>query len=84
MSDIESNKRNAIAFYELAYSGNPREAVARFAGDEYIQHNPLVADGKEAFIQYFERMHREYPEKSIEFVRAVAKDSLSVSNPHVL
>ena len=38
----------------------------------YIQHNPLVGDGPEPFIAYFEKMANEYPEKSIEFVRSVA------------
>ena len=78
----ELNKKNAIAFYRMAYEGSPREAVERYVGDEYIQHNPLVGDGKEAFIRYFDRMAEEYPDKTIEFVRAVAQEDLVALHTH--
>jgi predicted SnoaL-like aldol condensation-catalyzing enzyme len=80
--DYEANKRNAIAFYRTAYEGSPHEAVDKYVGAEYIQHNPLVADGPEPFIEYFERMASEYPGKSIEFVRAVAEDDLVALHTH--
>ena len=80
--DLEANKESAIAFYRTAFLGNPREAVERFVGAEYIQHNPLVGDGTGPFIEYFERMAREYPEKSIEFVRAVAEGDLVAVHTH--
>ncbi len=60
----------------MAYEGNPREAVKRYVGKEYIQHNPEVEDGMDGFIAYFERMQREYPAKSIEFVRCIAEEDL--------
>ena len=78
----EENKRNAIAFYKMAYEGNSREAVAQFVGEEYIQHNPSVADGKQGFIDYFERMQREYPDKQIEFVRCVGEGDLVALHTH--
>ena len=79
---LKLNKENAISFYKMAYDGNPAEAVSLFAGDAYIQHNPLVGDGKQAFIDYFNRMYKEYPEKSIEFVRAVAEEDLVALHTH--
>lgn len=84
MSDIrsEENKTNAIAFYRTAYEGNPRKAVELYVGDRYIQHNPMVGDGKAPFIEYFERMHREYPDKSISFVRSVAEGDLVALHTH--
>lgn len=80
--ELDQNKANAIAFYRMAYEGNPREAVELYVGAGYIQHNPLVGDGKAAFIEYFERMSREYPEKSIEFVRAAAEGDLVALHTH--
>jgi len=74
--NLNQNKENAIAFYNMAYEGNPRKAVELYVGSVYIQHNPLVGDGIEPFIEYFERMAKEYPDKSIEFVRSIAEGGL--------
>jgi predicted SnoaL-like aldol condensation-catalyzing enzyme len=76
-TQAETNKQNVIAFYELMFNDcKPREAIERYAGDVYIQHNPFVADGKEAFIAYFEKMAKEYPGKRVEVRLAVAEGNL--------
>lgn len=70
----KANTENAIAFYDLMFNQcRPREAIETYAGEVYIQHNPEVGDGKEAFVEYFERMARDFPGKKVEFKRTVAE-----------
>ncbi len=83
MSDPQTNRANAMAFYDLMFNQcQPRAAMERYSGDVYIQHNPHVGDGKEAFIAYFERMAAEYPGKSVRFVRSIAEGDLVVLHCH--
>ena len=77
------NTQSAVAFYDLMFNQcKPAEAVSRYVGAEYRQHNPQVADGKDAFIAYFERMAGEYPGKHVTVKRTVEEGNLVVLHCH--
>src|SRR3954465_11677118 len=83
MDTLERNKANVKSFYDLSVNQcPPREEIERYAGAQYIQHNPHVGDGKSAFIEYFERMARDYPGKRARFVPPIAAGDHGVLHAH--
>jgi predicted SnoaL-like aldol condensation-catalyzing enzyme len=82
-NQLERNKQSVKEFYDLAFNqGKPAEAIETYAGEAYIQHNPGVPDGKQAFIDYFNRLAEEYPAKRVHFKRLIAEGNYVVVHTH--
>ncbi len=79
----KDNKQIVEAFYNLAFNKHqPVEAMARFAGEQYIQHNPFAGDGKQPFIDFFLDYHSKNPEAFVEIKRVIAENDLVVVHVH--
>jgi predicted SnoaL-like aldol condensation-catalyzing enzyme len=68
----ERNKQTALDFYDHVQPVPDRRRHREVRRHTYIQHNPQVADGKQAFIDYFVRTANDYPGKRAGFKRAFA------------
>jgi predicted SnoaL-like aldol condensation-catalyzing enzyme len=81
MADIEENKRNVIAYYERAFNDHePEDAVERYVGSEYIQHNPMAPDGSDAFIAFVRGYVEQFPQLRVEIKRAIAEGDLVMTH----
>ncbi len=63
-------------------NAKPEEAIEKYVGDIYIQHNPRLGNGKAAFIEYFKRMAIDYPGKKVNIKKAIAEDNFVVLHCH--
>jgi len=81
VSDIERNKQTVVDYYELAFNDKqPEQAVEKYLGPRYIQHNPQALDGAEAFIGFVRAFARQFPELSIEIKRVVGEGDIVVTH----
>ncbi len=50
-----TNKEILMAFYEEVFNGHDADAARKYLREDYIQHNPGVGQGREAFIEAFRK-----------------------------
>ncbi len=82
-SALADAKQAVRDFYETAFvKRNPAEAMKKYVGPKYIQHNPFVKDGPEPFIEYFTGHFKKNPKASTEIKRIIAEGDLVVVHAH--
>lgn len=80
---IEENKRIVLAFFDLCFNRHqPKMAAKTYLGEPYIQHNPQVANGIDAFVRFFESFFDDYPHFYVTVNRIIAEKDIVVL--HVL
>ena len=82
---LEMNKKIVLAYTDLAFNQRkPEEAVAKYLGTYYRQHNPGAKDGSEAFIGFMKWMVETYPSFHFELKRIIAEGDLVVTHSHLV
>ena len=82
---LEENKRIIREWNELAINQRkPEEAVAKYLGPNYRQHNPGAGDGPEPFIAIVKRFAQIFPELRMEPKRIIAEGNYVVLHSHLI
>ncbi|MBI3960297.1 MAG: ester cyclase [Chloroflexi bacterium] len=83
MATLDHNKQTVIDFITQAFNDKqPADAVAKYVGPQYIQHDPQSPDGSAAFIQMANGFASQFPQLSIEIKRVIAEGDLVAA--HIL
>lgn len=78
----ERNKETVIAFYNAAINDKDFAAASKYLGDQYIQHNPLAADGPEGLKAFLEFAKENLSEYKTEFKRVLADGDFVIVHAH--
>jgi predicted SnoaL-like aldol condensation-catalyzing enzyme len=76
MHDPKKNKALVAAFCAAVFVDHDLGGIDRFLRDDYIQHNPDVAQGKAGFKEFFEITFRAMPDFRYTVRRIVADEDL--------
>ena len=82
---LEANKQTVSEYYDLSFNQRkPEEAVVKYMGPYYRQHNPQAADGPEPFIGFVKSFAQTYPSLRIDLKRIIAEGDLVVTHGHLI
>jgi len=83
-TETETARKVVNDFVQLVFiEGRVEDAAGRLLSDSYIQHNPEVATGKQAFIAAIGGMLSAFPDFSYDIKRVIAEGDLVVLHAHV-
>jgi predicted SnoaL-like aldol condensation-catalyzing enzyme len=63
---LEQNKKLVASLYQEVFGDKDIDAVDKYIADNYIQHNPGVADGKEALKAALKIWFKDAPKEKID------------------
>jgi predicted SnoaL-like aldol condensation-catalyzing enzyme len=83
--ELEANKKLVLEYTDLAFNQRkPEEAVAKYLGPTYRQHNPGALDGGQSFIAFVKWFTQKYPAYRMELKRIIADGDLVVTHSHLV
>ena len=73
---LDKNKKIVTSFYQEFFGDINFEAANKYIGDLYIQHNPAVADGRQAILEAGKVWLKDAPKTKINFNLVFAEKDL--------
>ena len=80
----EANRKAVLAFYEKGLNQKDADAALAYVGNEYIQHNPGAADGREGFRQFIAFLKDKYPQSHSEIRQSFTDGNYVILHVHAV
>lgn len=80
--NFNSNKELVLDFHRTVLNEKNAEAAELYVSADYIQHNPRIPDGLEAFKNFVRTMRERFPNSFSEIKRAISEGDLVVLHSH--
>lgn len=71
-----ANRKVVLDFYDGVFNQHKVAESSRVVANDYIQHNPMLENGKTPFVDFFTSHFKDHPESSVQIVRSVAQGDL--------
>lgn len=78
----ESNKSAVVAFYDAAYNKKDFDAASVYLGARFIQHDPIVGDGRDGFRDRVAWFKANFPDLKVDIHRIFADGDFVITHVH--
>ena len=82
LAQEEANRQLVVEFYHQNFNQHQVDQATKVMADDYIQHNPLVPNGKAPFVSFFKGFFAKNPNAKSKIVRTAADGDLVWLNIH--
>lgn len=82
VTEKEKNKKMVVNFYNEVFNKHNIDIIPKYVSEDYQQHNPFVADGRKAFMDFFKEDFVKNPNSSAEIKRVVAEGDTVALHVH--
>jgi len=82
MTQLESNKKIVVEFYEKAINGKDFDAASSYLGSRYTQHNPGGVDGPEGLKGFLQFLKQSFPHSHSDIKRVFADGDYVIVHSH--
>ncbi|MED2040914.1 ester cyclase [Bacillus wiedmannii] len=82
VTEKEKNKKMVVDFYNEVFNKHNIDIIPQYVSEDYKQHNPFVADGRKAFMDFFKEDFVKNPNSSAEIKRVVAEGDTVALHVH--